>query len=263
MTLVGMLFVVNSCSDYTNDPVPSSAGGGSPGGVSKPINRPLPAEFQNPNSGAFSAEKMLVNIGINVIAKNVEDFYFKAGTLQSALGEYCQEINLTENNTRTVLQAENKAKTSWKEAMIAFHKVSMSGIGPLTDNNKAIYNKIYSWPVVSECGIDQEVIKNTSSQLPEGTLANRRSLSAIEYLLYEQTLVSKCSAFAEPKAKEWSEKTVLEKKKDRCAYALNVARDVQKMQNLSETPGHLTKKITRWLLSTSPSTATPIKRSMR
>jgi predicted lipoprotein len=86
--------------------------------------------------------------------------------------------------------------------------------------------------VVNECGIDQEVIKNQDDGLADDVLANRRSLSALEYLLFEHTLISKCSAFAEPKAKEWSAKSVFEKKKDRCAYAQKVANDVQKNAEL-------------------------------
>lgn len=232
-SLVGILFVVISCSDYANESIPASQG---PRPVTKPITRPLPTEYQNPNAGDFSAEKMLVNIGINVIAKNVEEFYFNSGRLSSLLGQYCDEIQNSASDTQDFSVSENKVKMIWKETMLSFHKVSMAGIGPLTDNNRAIYNKIYSWPVVSECGIDQEVIKLqgnvVTNSLPDDVLANRRSLSAIEYLLFESSLNSKCTAFAEPKAKEWSAKSAFEKKKDRCQYGKSIARDIEKNAEL-------------------------------
>lgn len=228
-SLVGILFVVISCSDYANDSLPVDPG---PRPVMKPISRPLPAEYANPNTGDFSVEKMLVNIGLNVIAKNVEDFYFNSGRLSTSINQYCDEIQNSAVGAQDFSLSENKVKSIWKETMLSFHKVSMAGIGPLTDNNRAIYNKLYSWPVVSECGIDQEVIKNqgqaVSVPLADDVLANRRSLSAVEYLLFESTLTSKCSAFVEPKAKEWSAKSLFEKKKDRCQYAKSVAQDIQK-----------------------------------
>jgi hypothetical protein len=228
--LVGFLFLAISCSDYANESLPTQ--GQSSNGKTKPISRPLPVEYKNPNTGDFSVEKMLVNIGLNVIAKNVEDFYFKSGRLSTSVGEYCDGLQHSNSDEQDIILAENKAKNVWKETMLSFHKVSMSGVGALTDNNRALFNKIYSWPVVSECGIDQEVIKNQDGLLSDDILANRRSLSALEYLLFESTLTSKCSAFAEPKAKEWSAKSNLEKKQDRCEYAKKVAQDVQKNAEL-------------------------------
>jgi uncharacterized protein len=228
--LVGILFLAISCSDYANESVPTQ--GQSSNGKTKSISRPLPVEYQNPNTGDFSVEKMLVNIGLNVIAKNVEDFYFKSGRFSTSVAEYCDSLQHSNSAAQDISFAENNVKNIWKETMLSFHKVSMSGVGPLTDNNRALFNKIYSWPVVSECGIDQEVIKNQGGVLADDVLANRRSLSALEYLLFESTLTSKCSAFAEPKAKEWSAKSEFEKKQDRCQYAKKVAQDVQKNAEL-------------------------------
>ncbi len=232
-SLVGILFLAVSCSDYANQSISSGQG---PQPAMKPINRPLPAEYQNPNTGDFSAEKMLVNIGLNVIAKNVEDFYFNTGRLNTAVGQYCEEMQNSASRAQDFSLSESKVKTLWKETMLSFHKVSMAGIGPMTDSNRAIYNKLYSWPVVSECGIDQEVIKKqgqvNDDPLADDVLANRRSLSAVEYLIFESSLNSKCSNFAEPKAKEWSAKSTFEKKKDRCQYAKGLARDIQKNAEL-------------------------------
>ncbi len=228
-SLVGILFVVISCSDYANESIPAGPGLRP---AMKPITRPLPVEYQNPNAGDFSTEKMLVNIGLNVIAKNVQDFYFRSGRLSTAVNYYCDEMDNSVRDLQNLNLLESKVKDLWKETMLSFHKVSMAGVGPLTDNNRAVFNKIYSWPVVSECGIDQEVIQNKGGILSDDVLANRRSLSALEYLLFETTLNSKCSTFAEPKAKEWSAKSPFEKKRDRCRYAKSVAQDVQKNAEL-------------------------------
>ncbi len=231
-----ILLFATSCSNYADDSVFNQ-------GSSQKI-RPLPAEYQDVNSGEFTVKKMLVNIGLNVIAKNVEDFYFKAGLLKTSIADYCVELENFSgvSSTGEFIPQEANLKFLWKETMLSFHKVNMSGVGPLTDNNNAISNKIYSWPVVSECGIDQEVIKNESGALSDNVLANRRSLSALEYLLFDSTLVSKCTAFVEPKAKEWSEKSLFEKKKDRCNYAKKVAQDVQKNAEALHTVWALDKE---------------------
>ena len=139
VTLVGILFLANSCSDYTNDAIPTPQGPSKPTGS---FTRPLPTEYQKPNEGDFEVKKMLVNIGLNVIAKNVDDFYFKSGALKTSVAQYCEEMQNPSDNSQDFSELESKVKSQWKETMLSFHKVSMAGVGPLTDNNKLIFNKV-------------------------------------------------------------------------------------------------------------------------
>lgn len=229
-SLLILSLILNSCSDYTKDTIVENSPATPPpaigsGGSSNTKTRPIPEQFQNPNSGEFSAEKMLVNIGLNVISKNVDDFYLKAGLLKSSIENYCNALSHLDDFN----ESEEQAKNQWKQTMLSFHKLSMAPVGPLSDNDGALSKSLYSWPVISACGIDKEVIKNrpSSVDIDDTILLNQKSLSAIEYLLFEDTLTSKCSQFQEPQAKSWSEKNILEKKKNRCDYALRLSRDIQ------------------------------------
>jgi hypothetical protein len=216
-----LIFSIASCSDYKNQDVPS--------GTNQISNtsqkKSLPKDLEAPNTGEFSIQKMLVNVGLNVVSKNTDLFMYQSGLLKDKLNTYCGNLKKDESTS------DQEVKEQWKSAMLAFHRVASLPIGLLSESNSKLEKDIYSWPVVSECGIDQQVIKNENIDL-SSVLQNRKSLSAIEYLLFEKTLVSKCAPFVEPKAKEWSQKPEIEKKIDRCNYALKVAIDVHEKAKL-------------------------------
>lgn len=218
-----IFLIISGCSDYKNQSVPSAVN--STSGNSQ--KKSLPKDLEQPNSGEFSIKKMLVNVGLHVVSKNSDLLMYQSGLLREKLNAYCENLQKDES------ASDVEVKNQWKATTLAFHKVASLPIGLLSDNNNQLHKDIYSWPVVSECGIDQQVIRGEIVDVAT-SLQNRKSLSALEYLLFEKSLISKCTPFVEPQAKEWSEKSVIDKKRDRCAYAVKVATDLhEKIKMLS------------------------------
>lgn len=216
MALTALVFIVVSCSDFNNPP--RRQDGPTPQG---PVGKnPFPPGFEKPNEGEFTEAKMLVNLGVNLVVKDVRNFRLKAELLRDTLAASC-EAKMTPS-------AQTSAKNAFRDAMLAFHGLSAMTFGPLAEDKGALQSRIYAWPFINTCGIDQEVEALTrDAAKPVADLGvNLRGLGAIEYLLYEPALKSACNARAFPLVKAWSEKADAEKRLDRCATAARLAQDV-------------------------------------
>lgn len=215
--------VTAGCSDFTNSANDKKTPQ-RPGNSSKPTgSNPLPVEYQNPNNGPFSEEKMLVNIGMNVIAPAVKDLAIQSASLQQEVIKYCDALEAEVD----VEVYETSAKAQWQKTMLAFHFIDAAPLGPLTDDGRFLGDYIYSWPYLNICGIDQEVVKLDETSIPNHRLVyNLKGLGALEYLLFESTLTSTCNRRANPKVVAWMEKAALEKKADRCAFAKVLTEDL-------------------------------------
>lgn len=198
----------------------------------------LPEHLRNMNEGEFSEEKMLANIGTNVIAKNVEEFALQANLLKNRVERYCEDINGGIESPAS----EKAAQDQWEVAMLAFHVMDAASIGPaekIGDEEVItgpLSENIYSWPFFNFCGVDQEVQKYTQgTPINKKMSSNRKGLAALEYVLFEKTLDTQCSLKAMPKMAEWVAQTTLKKKQDRCALAQFYAEDiVSKAELLNE-----------------------------
>ena len=214
--LIAMMFTVASCSDFTNSGNDKRTA--TPGTGNKPQagTNPFPPGYEKPNAGDFSEDKMLVNIGVNIIAPAVRDFALQAELLKNEVGNYCQALT----NDTEVIEHEESTQAQWKKAMLTYHFIEAAPVGPASDNGRVINDNLYSWPVLDLCGIDQEVLKLKETQATNPkALYNVKGLAALEYLLFEPSLKSRCNARAYPKTLAWSQKSTLEKKQDRCEYA--------------------------------------------
>ena len=214
--------VLGSCADYGNslpDPKKSSPTDIIPGG--SVAENPFPAGYENPNAGPFSEDKMLVNIGVNVIAPAVREFSLKAEILGLAIERECRALaNGRVGSNRAVEEA-------WKSAMLAFHAVNSAPIGPLQDNARALLDGIYSWPYQSACGIDLLTLRMANgTALPTTLPINVKGLGALEYLLFEKTMSTRCNPNAYPQAAAWAAKPEAAKRLDRCRLANFLSRDL-------------------------------------
>jgi predicted lipoprotein len=164
---------------------------------------------------------MLVNIGVNVIHPQVREFTLKTEILGLELERECRALeNGQSGNARNV-------EETWKSAMLAFHLVNAAPVGPLQDNSRALLDGIYSWPFQSACGIDLLAIRFANgTALPANLPINVKGLGAIEYLLFERSLTSRCNLNAYPQAAAWSQKPEAAKRLDRCRLANFLSRDL-------------------------------------
>lgn len=229
--LIFSVLPLSSCSDYTSNtlnrlpsnPVIAQGHGD---------NNPLPDELKSPNEGNFSEEKMLVNIGINIIAKNVQDFSLQVSLLKNRIKDYCEDLESGINDTPVELQVKNQ----WTQAMLAYHLVDAAPVGPLSDNGRYYADNIYSWPFVNTCGIDNDVaVEALTAKSAALTTNNRKGLAALEYLLFTPAETEKCNLTLaiNKNVVEWLKRSPQQRKKDRCVRARAIAADLdQKTQEL-------------------------------
>jgi len=216
-----------SCSDFFEDSktAPKTNGGTVPGGQGGSVSE----EFQKPNEGPFSEQRMLINIGVNVLARAADDLHTQVPVLKNSVRQYCEALA----SGSTALREEKQAQMDWERVMLSFHVLQAAPVGPLMDNGRYLNDYLYSWPYLNTCDIDKKVFENTRSAVsPDALLFNVRGLSAIEYLLFEKSLKSTCNLRANPAMAEWNARTEQQKKLDRCMWAQELVKD---MQNKSAT----------------------------
>ena len=203
------VLLLTSCGDFLNTkPTVITAPATSNPNLQK---NPFPPGYENPNEGSFSEEKMLVNIGVNVISKRVKKFSLQAELLADTLSS-CRDLG--------------EAREQWKRTALAFHTVDAFPVGPMTDNGRFLLDNLYAWPYLDTCGIDNEVAKGAvSGKYSDQLLYTLKGLGAMEYLLFESSLGSSCNLNRYPEVRAWLEKSPVQKEKDRCRFAGFLAKD--------------------------------------
>lgn len=91
------------------------------------------------------------------------------------------------------------AQTAWKNAIDAWQRAEMFQFGPAgpttTPGGQFLRDSIYSWPLVSRCLVEQNVVSQAYQKPDFGTTAliNARGLAAAEYLLFYEGTDNACS----------------------------------------------------------------------
>lgn len=217
---------LNACTDYTEDiQSPDMSGQPSPGFGNGGDNQ-LPADLQKPNEGNFTEQKMLVNIGLNVIVPVVDEFYIETRRLKRDVSERCTKLNAGVNDPQHLIRVQEQ----WKRTMLAYHRADAVPIGPLSDNKSELGNSIYSWPFVNYCHMDLEVARSANGKATDVTTMppNRKGLAALEYLLFSPTSATVCPSSAINKdAVEWLAKNEINKQLDRCRVEERMSQDLE------------------------------------
>lgn len=221
--LVFMTFAMLSCSFTNSDNKPLVS-------PQKPVDgqsgeNGFPSGY-NPNAGPFSEEKMLANIGLNVIAPATSTLRLQSEILQM---EISKAFAAAKNNGSA--RDLNDAQAAWKKTMLAYHFLSGVPVGPMSHRQLGLLGeKIYSWPYMNLCGVDNQVVARAdqpTTAAPE--LFTLKGLAVLEYLLFEQTLGSTCNPnnIQNKKVIEWVQtKTPAQKKLDRLQYAHVIVQDL-------------------------------------
>jgi predicted lipoprotein len=105
--------------------------------------------------------------------------------------------------------------------MLSWQSLEVVQTGPMLENSSLLRDSIYSWPSVSTCVIDQEVLEaenqgssyNISSRTPL-----RKGLAALEYILYSNTLDHTCPSNT-AKTATWNTRPDTERLAARLYYA--------------------------------------------
>ena len=193
---------------------------------------------QSDNDISFNQQALIANLADNVIAPTFTEFRDDAIAQQQAVTSYCQQQTALSQNAATaadVQAALSTAQNSWTKAIGIWQQAELMQVGPLLENDARLRNNIYSWPTVSSCGVDFDVMFFRTGTVNGGAYditqrtANRRGLDALEYLLFNDNLASSCSTAAPD---SWDNLTDSEKQVARCEFAVEVAVDIR---NSAET----------------------------
>lgn len=246
-----------SCTDFTN----SSNGGTKPSGLTPADGNieanPFTKSLADINTPPFTEEKMLINMGANVIAPQVSRFRLQAEVLNNRVSDYCTSLQTQDSEDRRL----HLARDQWIETMLSYHKLQGAPVGPLSDKDLVLASKIYSYPYTNTCGLDFVMARGDIDRFD--TLPfSIKGLANLEYLLFEESLNSSCAASAFPLTHTWAAETsAAEKKKTRCEWAHMISTDLSKQALLLERlwaidQGNFTKSMVDQTLYSDLKTAT-------
>ncbi len=182
---------------------------------------------------SFNQKALLENIADNIITPTFAQFESVSAAQIQAVDTYCKmEAMASQGNATSeqVTALRNEAKTAWRNTMNVWQQAELMKVGPLADNDGLLRNKIYSWPVVSSCSVDFEVVNFRAGEVngQPYNIANRtpsrRGLAALEYLLFNEQLNHSCTTSTQPD--NWDNQTDEYRKVARCEFAVEVARDI-------------------------------------
>ena len=179
-------------------------------------------------TGTVSEHSVLTSLVDNIVIPNYKAVADQASAFADASGPlagYCDGLGETDEAAKL-----STAQDAWKSLMRTVQKTELHSVGPAAKNAKSLRNRVHFYTEderLSTCGTDAAVVKaHTESDFDVAvTAANQRSLSAIEYLLFDSTLDHTCAAGVST-VDGWNDLADSERKLQRCALAEILAQDV-------------------------------------
>ncbi len=185
----------------------AACGGSSSSAVQNDICSDLSSEI-------FSCEILLSDLK-TVATDSVSTLQTQAALLPITIDDYCQAIDASEEADKLAA-----AKLQWQTTMQAMQVLELMQFGPIAEKR----DELYVWPNNSLCRIDDQIATNFNVAMDQVALGYR-SLTAVEYILFSEDVVSQCQTALSVPA--WLSGTTLsERKTQRCTYAKNAALQV-------------------------------------
>ncbi|MCJ8293064.1 MAG: imelysin family protein [Colwellia sp.] len=181
----------------------------------------------------FDQGKLITSIVDKVITPTYQQFSSVASSQQQAISNYCaQESALALGNSSETLVNDAKmlAVESWRTAMNSWQQAEMMQFSQFLIDG-GLRNNIYSWPTQNTCGVDLDVtyfkagsVNGQPYNIATRT-ASRKSMVALEYLLFNDNLAHSCTGSTKPDS--WDNQTEQYRKIARCEFASEVAGDIE------------------------------------
>jgi predicted lipoprotein len=191
------------------------------GGCKKPAGGAADAD-------PFAASAFLNQVGAAIVIPTYQRFTDEIAALASAIEESCAALGTVDETARRLA-----AQEAWHAAMMTWQRAELWLFGPAAASNHDLRDHIYSWPIVSTCAVDQDVMlryQDPSAYDITLRLVNRRGLDALEYVLFVDTLEVSCPPQAAPAG--WVELFDADKKSARCGFAAAAAADLAKQAQI-------------------------------
>ncbi|WP_298444685.1 imelysin family protein [uncultured Ferrimonas sp.] len=204
--------LLSGCGESSSSSAGPDFGGGNNGGTPPPTTE-------------FNQAQLVANLADNVISPVFASAATAATELNGALGGYCAALQ----SGTDVAAAAQLAQTQWLATMAWWQQAELMQLGPL-HRDTGLRNKIYSWPVVNRCAVDQEVVLFESGQINgqpydiSSRTDPRKGLDALEYLLFAPSLDHRCPASVAPA--NWNSRSDDDRRLARCQFAAAAAADL-------------------------------------
>jgi predicted lipoprotein len=176
----------------------------------------------------FDRNAMLSHLGHAVLLPLQTAAAAQSAMLPGAIDAYCDALDA--GTPGATLDA---ARAQFAAAIDAWQRAEAILVGPAAMDNKTLRGKIYAWPTVSTCEIDNDTATRWASPSSYDVTTKPirvRSLTAIEYLLYPPSTSYSC--IAEPSG--WSALGA-DVARARCRLAEAIAMDVAAQTAALET----------------------------
>ena len=141
-------------------------------------------------TGDDGTRAVLSSVGERVILASLSEFEAAAEALVAATDRAA---------TSGTSEDREAARAAWRTAMRAWQHVEMLQVGPAglalyALGGRGLRDEIHPWPLVSYCSIDEDTVApaHADPALLGAEPVNTRGLSAIEYVLFEESGDNRC-----------------------------------------------------------------------
>jgi predicted lipoprotein len=171
----------------------------------------------------FNTMDMISGMGPNIISPVIKDFKNKASAMDEAVRDYCSYVdNKVEVEARSVVLSswQGTLEQKWMDLFKVIHQMEMLELGPVKEDDRKLALTFYSWPYVSACRVDNEIV------LPKGKVQdNLRGLDALEAIIFTPKDKYNCFGVI-PHLDQWLGKPLAQREADRCQLAKVVTKDL-------------------------------------
>ncbi|WP_394203544.1 imelysin family protein [Marinagarivorans algicola] len=200
-------------SSIDNNELVSSAGSSSSSSDFSLIKKP------------FDYQSLLVNYADNVILPTYQAFELALTQLDLDINAQCDALDAQ----NVVAEPDHNVRQAFAEAVAVWQQAELMWVGPVTDNNNSLRNRIYSFATTAQadsCAIDITTVEHHQETVSLATRANTvRGLDALEYLIYESTLNTACSSAISQTA-HWNALSQIARQQQRCHLSQAVTQDL-------------------------------------
>jgi uncharacterized protein len=146
----------------------------------------------------FDRTSLLSNVANNIILPAYTNFAAAASNLKAACDAYATAVT---SNAADKAQRLLDAQSAWVGAMDSWQESELYQFGPagasgVVIGGQGIRDQIYSYPTISACRVDQQLVANAFSgaDFIANSLVNVYGLDALENLLFNTSNNNSCSA---------------------------------------------------------------------
>lgn len=170
------------------------------------------------------------SVADNVLAPTFVGFEARANDLATATAAWSDAAE----QGGDVQATRDAAATAWNEAMLVWQRAELMQVGPAGPSafvvgGEDVRDEVYSWPTVSRCRVDEELVANEfgAEGFFDAALVNVQGLDALEYLLFYDGPDNACDASSTINADgSWDALGADELARRRAAFAAFAAAEV-------------------------------------